>query len=111
VSNRLDVHRVDHQAHGIGGLVAWSGTDGPFSSPHLVSDPRYGRLHGLDLLLKSGRSPTGEPLRGADLGMVNPLQLGADIMTVHHPSPGRTSVGDGKNVGLKFSALCDADHT
>ena len=72
------------KAHGIGGLVAWSGTDGPFSSPHLVSDPRYGRLDGLELLLESARSLNGQPLAGADIGLLNPLQLGDDITTVHH---------------------------
>jgi hypothetical protein len=56
---------------------------GALSPPHLVSDSRYGRLHGLHLLLKSGRPPTAKPLHGADLGPLNSLQLGPDIMGIH----------------------------
>src|SRR5438552_2696372 len=64
----------------------WTGSS-PLSPAHLVSDPRYGELDGLELLLESARSPSGEPHHGVDLGLLNPLQLAADVMTVHRLVP------------------------
>ena len=84
----------------------WTGSS-PLSSAHLVSDTRYGELDGLELLLESARSPSGEPHHGADLGLLNPLQLSADVMTVHRLVP---LLVHGKSVRLKLSVLCGATH-
>jgi hypothetical protein len=83
---------------------------GLLASASRLGSPQYRQLDGLELLLESTRSPNGEPLRGADLGLLNPGQLGADNDS-SSSSFEDTSVGDGKSVRLKLSVLCDADYT
>src|SRR5712675_870147 len=52
--------------------------------PDVVSDSGYGRLHGMELLREADRAQAGEAFAGADVSVMDKLQLGFDIVTVVH---------------------------